>query len=72
VKIPPRSPRANAHAKRGVRTAGSEVTDRMLITEPRHLRTVLDEYVAHYNQHPSPGTESATAGPRRQHHDQDR
>jgi len=23
----------------------------MLITGPRHLRTVLDEYVAHYNQH---------------------
>jgi hypothetical protein len=25
----------------------------MLITGPRHLRTVLDEYVAHYNQHRS-------------------
>ena len=23
----------------------------MLITGPRHLRVVLDEYVAHYNQH---------------------
>jgi hypothetical protein len=29
----------------------AEVTDRMLITGPRHLRAVLDEYVAHYNQH---------------------
>ena len=51
VKIPPRSPRANAYAERRVRTARAEVTDRMLIAGPRHLRAVLDEYVAHYNQH---------------------
>lgn len=51
VKIPPRSPRANAHAERWVRTARSEVTDRMLIAGSRHLHAVLDEYVAHYNQH---------------------
>ena len=51
VKIPPRSPRANAYAERWVRTARAEVTDRMLITGPRHLRAVLDEYVAHYNHH---------------------
>jgi putative transposase len=51
VKIPPRSPRANAYAERWVRTALAEVTDRMLIAGPRHLRAVLDEYAAHYNQH---------------------
>jgi transposase InsO family protein len=51
VKIPPRSPCANAYAERWVRTARSEATDRMLIAGPRHLRAVLDEYVAHYNQH---------------------
>jgi len=51
VKIPPRSPRANAYAERWVRTARAEVTDRMLIAGPRHLRAVLDEYAAHYNQH---------------------
>jgi transposase InsO family protein len=51
VKIPPRSPRANGCAERWVRTARSECTDRMLITGPRHLRAVLDEYVTHYNQH---------------------
>ena len=34
-----------------MRTARSEVTDRMLIAGPRHLRAVLDEYVAHYNCH---------------------
>jgi transposase InsO family protein len=51
VKIPPQSPRANAYAERRVRKARAEVTDRMLIAGPRHLRAVLEEYVAHYNQH---------------------
>ena len=51
VKIPPRSPRANAYAERWVRTVRAEVTDRMLIAGPWHLRTVLDEYAAHYNEH---------------------
>ena len=49
VKIPPRSPRANAYAERFVLTARTEVTDRMLIFGERHLRTVLAEYEAHYN-----------------------
>ena len=51
VKIPLRSPRANAYPERWVRTVRAEVTDRMLIAGQRHLRAVLDEYVAHYNQH---------------------
>ena len=51
VKIPPQSPRANAYAERWVRTARAEITDRMLIAGPRHLRAVLNEYVAHYNEH---------------------
>ncbi len=49
VKIPPRSPRANAFAERFVLTARTEVTDRMLIFGQRHLRGVLAEYAAHYN-----------------------
>jgi putative transposase len=49
VKIPPRSPRANAYAERFVLTARTEVTDRMLIFGERHLRLVLAEYEAHYN-----------------------
>ena len=50
VKIPPRSPRANAYAERFVLTARTEVTDRMLIFGQRHLRTILAEYEAHYNE----------------------
>jgi putative transposase len=49
VKIPPRSPRANAFAERFVLTARTEVTDRMLIFGERHLRIVMAEYEAHYN-----------------------
>ena len=43
VKIP-RSPTANVYDERWVRTGRAEVTDRMLIAGPRHLRAVLDEY----------------------------
>jgi len=49
VKIPPRSPKANAYAERLVLTVRKEVTDRMLIFGERHLRTILDQYEAHYN-----------------------
>ena len=49
VKIPPRSPRANAYAERFVLTARSEITDRMLIIGERHLRSVLAKYARHYN-----------------------
>jgi transposase InsO family protein len=49
VKIPPRSPRANAYAERFVLTARTEVTDRMLIFGQRHLKSVLAGYQAHYS-----------------------
>jgi hypothetical protein len=50
VKIPPRSPVANCHGERWVRTVRAEVTDRMLIVGPQHLRAILDEYITHYNR----------------------
>ena len=50
VKIPPRSPRANAYAERFVLTARTEATDRMLIFSRRHLHSVLAEYARHYNE----------------------
>jgi transposase InsO family protein len=49
LKIPPRSPRANAHAERFVLTARTELTDRMLIFGEGHLRHLLAEYARHYN-----------------------
>ena len=50
ARIPPRSPRANAYPERFVRTARTEVTDRMLIFGQRHLRAILAEYEGHYNR----------------------
>ena len=47
IKIPPRSPKANAYAERFVLTARTEVTDRMLIFGQQHLRTILAQYEAH-------------------------
>ena len=69
VKIPPRSPRANACAGRWVRTARSELTGRMLSTGPTAAaRGPGWSNAAHDNQHrPHRAPESAPAGPRSDH-----
>ncbi|GAA3690630.1 hypothetical protein GCM10022224_065100 [Nonomuraea antimicrobica] len=51
VKIPPRSPRANAFAERFVGTLRRECLDHLLVHGERHLQQVLARYERHYNEH---------------------
>ena len=50
IRTPVRSPRANAYAERFVRTVRTECLDHLLVVSWRHLESVLDEYVRHYNE----------------------
>ena len=67
MKIPPRSPRANAYAERFVLTARTELTDRTLIFGERHLRHALTEYARHYNSQ-RPHRARQLRPPRPDHH----
>lgn len=51
ITTPTGAPRANALAKRWVRSVRHELFDRTIIWNERQLRALLDAYVAHYNQH---------------------
>lgn len=51
VRTPSRTPNANAHAERIVRTVRTECLDHLLIVNARHLERVLRSYVRHYNDH---------------------
>jgi putative transposase len=50
IRTPVRSPRANAFAERFVRTVRNECLDHLLAVSRRHLESVLDDYVRHYNK----------------------
>jgi transposase InsO family protein len=51
IRTPVRAPRANAIRERWIGTLRRECTDRLLIYNERHLQLVLQEYLAHDNQH---------------------
>jgi transposase InsO family protein len=50
VNIPYQAPNANAFAERWVRSVREECLDRVFILNERHLRRVLTEYVAYFNE----------------------
>jgi transposase InsO family protein len=49
IVTPLMAPRANAHCERWIGSCRRECLDRMLVLNLRHLRTILEAYVAHYN-----------------------
>ena len=51
IRIPPRSPQANAFAERWIRTLRHELLDRTIIWNETQLRRLLYEYIEHYNTH---------------------
>jgi transposase InsO family protein len=54
IRTPVRAPRANAIVERLIGTLRRECLDHLLIIGQRHLATVLQEYVEHYNTHLPP------------------
>jgi putative transposase len=73
IKTPVRSPQANAFCERVIGTIRRECLDFMIPVNERHLRTILREWVSHYNKgrpHSSLGPgipDRRTAPPRRTH-----
>jgi transposase InsO family protein len=51
IRTPVRAPRANAIAERFIGTLRRECLDHLLITGPRHLTVVLQDYIEHSNTH---------------------
>jgi putative transposase len=51
IRSPVRAPQANAIAERWIGTLRRECLDHLLITGPRHLAAVLQEFIEHYNTH---------------------
>jgi putative transposase len=59
LRTPVRTPQANAFCERLIGTARRECLDWLIVLNERHLQTVLQEWVAHYNQ----GRPHASLGP---------
>jgi putative transposase len=59
LKTPVRAPQANAFCERVIGTIRRECLDFMIPTSERHVRTILREWVRHYNQ----GRPHASLGP---------
>ena len=59
LKTPVRCPQANAFCERLIGTIRRECSDWLIVLHERHLRSVLREWVAHYNQ----GRPHASLGP---------
>jgi putative transposase len=66
IRTPVRAPRANANAERWIGTLRRECLDHLLITGPRHLTVVLQEYLEHYVRHEAPLDHVEVKGLRRQ------
>ena len=49
VKLPPRSPNLNTHAKRFVRTIKESCLERMILFGEESLRTAISDFDAHYH-----------------------
>ena len=50
AKIPAQSPNCNPHAERFVRTIKSECLNHLVLFGERHLRYVVNEFIAHYHR----------------------
>lgn len=65
VRTPFRTPVANTHAERWIRSVRTECPDHLLIANERHPRHALAGYVVHYNQaRPHQGLQQQTPIPR--------
>jgi transposase InsO family protein len=59
LKTPVRCPQANAFCERLIGTIRRECLDWLILVNERHLRSVLQQWVTHYNQ----GRPHASLGP---------
>ncbi|MDZ4825828.1 MAG: integrase core domain-containing protein [Actinomycetota bacterium] len=62
ITTPPRAPMANSYAERWIRTLRHELLDRTIIWNKRQLRSLLVEYIDHYNQHRHRSLDQAAPG----------